>query len=55
MLSLITAPIAYRAIRGVLSSYDDVEALIPAMASNVLVVLSTSALTALGLALMLLL
>ncbi|HDI53241.1 MAG TPA: prenyltransferase [Candidatus Bathyarchaeota archaeon] len=55
ILSLITAPIAYRAIRGALTNYDDMEALIPAMASNVLVVLSTSALTALGLALALLL
>ncbi len=55
LISLVTALLAYRAIRGVLANYDDMEALIPAMASNVLVVLSTSALTALGLSLALLL
>ena len=55
LISLLTLPIAVRAVRGALINYDDVAALIPAMASNVIVVLSTSALTALGLALALLL
>ncbi|KYH36392.1 MAG: hypothetical protein AYL28_006510 [Candidatus Bathyarchaeota archaeon B23] len=55
LLTLVTLPIAYRAVKGVLANYDEVPSLIPAMASNVLLVLSATALTALGLALAVLL
>jgi 1,4-dihydroxy-2-naphthoate octaprenyltransferase len=51
LIVLLTLPIASKAVRGVLSHHDDVAAMIPAMASNVLLVLSTIALTSLGLCL----
>lgn len=48
LITLLTLPIAFKAVRGALRHYDDPLGLIPAMASNVLLVLSIIALTALA-------
>ena len=48
LISFITTPIAYRAGRIALKSYDRVPDLVPALASNVLAILSTILLLAVG-------
>jgi 1,4-dihydroxy-2-naphthoate octaprenyltransferase len=48
LLSLVTIPIGYKAIRIVLKNYDQVPELVPAMGLNVTVILSTIALLAVG-------
>jgi 1,4-dihydroxy-2-naphthoate octaprenyltransferase len=48
LLSLITIPIGYKAIRIVLKNYDQVPELVPALGLNVTVILSTIALLAVG-------
>jgi 1,4-dihydroxy-2-naphthoate octaprenyltransferase len=48
LLSLITIPIGYKAIRIVLKNYDQVPELVPALGLNVKVILSTIALLAVG-------
>jgi 1,4-dihydroxy-2-naphthoate octaprenyltransferase len=48
LISLITLPIGYKAMRIVLKSYDRVPELVPALGLNVTVILSTIALIALG-------
>jgi len=47
LLAFLTLPIALQAIRGAYR-YDDMEAFLPAMMKNVLLVLSTQALLAVG-------
>jgi len=49
IIALGTAPFAFKAARISLESYEDVDALLPAMASNVIVVLVTIALISAGL------
>ena len=49
LLSLLTLPFGIKAIKGALSDYDDFERLIPAQGANIIVVLGTQALFALGL------
>ena len=48
LLALLTIPIAVRAIKGALKDYNDFEKFIPAQGSNVIVVLATQVLFALG-------
>jgi 1,4-dihydroxy-2-naphthoate octaprenyltransferase len=48
LVSLVTIPIGYKAIRIVLKNYDQVPELVPAMGLNVTVILSTIALLAVG-------
>jgi 1,4-dihydroxy-2-naphthoate octaprenyltransferase len=48
LLALLTVPVASRAIKGALKDYNDFEKFIPAQGSNVIVVLATQALFALG-------
>jgi len=48
LVSLITMPIAYKAMRIVLKNYDRVPELVPALGLNVTVILSTIALLAVG-------
>jgi 1,4-dihydroxy-2-naphthoate octaprenyltransferase len=48
VISLVTIPIAYKAGRIALKYYDQVPELVPALASNVMVVLSTILLIAVG-------
>jgi 1,4-dihydroxy-2-naphthoate octaprenyltransferase len=48
LISLATAPIAYKAGRIALKNYDRASALVPAQASNVLVILSTILLVGVG-------
>lgn len=51
MLSLVTIPIAYKAARITLTNYDQTPKLIPALGLNVIVILSTILLLAVGFAL----
>jgi 1,4-dihydroxy-2-naphthoate octaprenyltransferase len=48
LVSLVTIPIGYKAIRIVLKNYDQVPELVPALGLNVTVILSTIALLAVG-------
>ena len=48
LISLITTPIAYKAMRIVLKNYDRIPELVPAMGLNVTIILSTIALLAAG-------
>ncbi|MGA1839831.1 MAG: prenyltransferase [bacterium] len=48
LLALLTIPVAIRAIKGALKDYNDFEKFIPAQGSNVILVLATQALFALG-------
>ena len=48
LIALITLPVAFKAGKGALNHFDEVDNLIPTLASNVLVVLATTGLTALG-------
>jgi 1,4-dihydroxy-2-naphthoate polyprenyltransferase len=48
LISLITTPIAYKAMRIVLKNYDRIPELVPAMGLNVTIIISTIALLAAG-------
>lgn len=48
LVSLLTTPIAYKAMRTVLKNYDRVPDLVPALGLNVIIILSTIALLAAG-------
>jgi 1,4-dihydroxy-2-naphthoate octaprenyltransferase len=48
LVSLITTPIAYKAMRIVLKNYDRLPELVPALGLNVIVILSTIALLTAG-------
>jgi len=50
LLGLLSAPVAFLAAGGALKNHDGIEALIPALGRNVLTVLATPALMAVGLA-----
>lgn len=51
LICLVTAPIAYKASRITLASYDQIPNLIPALGLNVILILSTISLLAIGFAL----
>jgi 1,4-dihydroxy-2-naphthoate octaprenyltransferase len=48
LVSLLTIPVAFRAARGALSNYERTAELIPAMGMNVITILSTILLMAIG-------
>jgi len=48
LVAFVTVPLAIKAARGVLRDYADVEKLIPSLGINVMLVLSTTGLTSLG-------
>ncbi len=48
LVILLTIPLARKAIQGALQHYDDIPQLIPALAANVMTILATDALLAVG-------
>ena len=48
LVALLTVPLAMKAIRGALQHYDDIPQLVPALGANVLTILGTDALLAVG-------
>ena len=48
LVALLTIPLAMQAIRGALQHYDDIPKLVPALAANVMTILATDALLAVG-------
>lgn len=48
LVALLTVPLAMKAIRGALQHYDDIPPLVPALGANVLTILGTDALLAVG-------
>jgi len=48
LVSLLTMPLARKAIQGALQHYDDIPQLIPALAANVMTILATDALLTVG-------
>lgn len=54
LVTFVTMPLALKATRGVLRDHDDVERLVPSLGANVMLVLSMTATTTLGLLLSLL-
>ena len=49
LVAFLTLPVALKAVRGTLQHYDDIESLIPAMGANVMLVLSMTGMTTIGL------
>lgn len=49
LVAFLTLPLALKAVRGTLQHYDDIEMLIPAMGANVMLVLSMTGMTTIGL------
>jgi len=48
LVALLTVPLAMKAIRGALQHYDDIPQLVPALGANVMTILGTDALLAVG-------
>ncbi|MBM4466369.1 MAG: prenyltransferase [Chloroflexi bacterium] len=48
LVTLLTVPVAMKAIRGALQHYDDIPRLVPALGANVLTILATDALLTVG-------
>ena len=48
LIGLLTVPIGIKAMNGALANYDDNAKLVPAQAANVMVILSTQFLIAIG-------
>ena len=51
LVTFLSIPIGLKAVKGALENYSDVEKLVPSLGANVLWILSTTALTTIGLAL----
>ncbi len=49
LVAFLTLPLALKAVRGTLQHYDEIESLIPAMGANVMLVLSMTGMTTIGL------